>query len=228
MNKLISSNELVGYTVHAKDGDIGTLRELYFDDATWRIKHLVIDTGRWLPGRRVLLPPACIDRLHWEQRRLAVALTREQVRHSPAVGTDKPVAEQLKAERKPPHNWALSLAGEALAGVPEALETPAFQPINDNGRPFDPHLRTTRVVTGLTLRASDGAIGRIADIIVEDGSWEVRYLVVERDGGERSAVPARVVKTIDVDDKVAVTDLPQRGVTTGFRHYRSEAAARMS
>lgn len=228
MNKLMSSNELVGYTVHAKDGDIGTLRELYFDDASWRIKHLVIDTGRWLPGRRVLLPPACVDRVQWEQRKLTVALTREQVRHSPAVGTDKPVAEQLKAERKPTHNWALSLAGEALAAVPEALETPVFEPINDNGGPFDPHLRTTRIVTGLTLRAPEGAIGRIADIIVEDGSWEVRYLVVERAGGEHAALPARVVKTIDVDDKVAITDLPERGLTTDLRRYQSEAAARMN
>lgn len=213
MKNLRSSRELTGYVVHAADGAIGKVRELYFDDADWRVRYIVVDTGRWLPSKKILLPPATVEDIRWEQRQVRVSFTREQVKNCPQADTDRPVAEQLKAERRSQHNWALSLAGEALASVPEALQTPVFEPINRNGKPFDPHLRTTRVVTGLALRARDGTVGRIDDLIVDDGSWEIRYLVVEIKGGERVAVPARLVKDIIVDEKVATTDLSLRVLT---------------
>jgi hypothetical protein len=51
-------SEIDGYAIHASDGLIGTVSDFLFDDATWLVRWLVVDTGNWLPGRRVLLPPS--------------------------------------------------------------------------------------------------------------------------------------------------------------------------
>lgn len=242
MKNLRSAMEVTGYTVHATDGDIGKVHELYFDDADWRVRYFVVDTGRWWPGRRILLPPAFVGDIQWDQRRIFVAFTREQVKGSPGVDTDRPVALQRKAERKSRRNWVLYLGAEALTSVPEALLTPAFEPINKDGKPFDPHLRTTRVVTGLAVRARDGWVGRIADLIFDDGSWEIRYLVVELEDGARVVIPPRRVKAIILDEKVVATDLPLDAINSAptidpstmftrqyedavLRHYQREGQA---
>ena len=48
---LHTMNELEGYTVGATDGDIGHVKDFYFDDATWVIRYLIVDTGSWLSSR---------------------------------------------------------------------------------------------------------------------------------------------------------------------------------
>ena len=54
---LRTAGELKGVTIEAMDGDIGSVQDLYFDDQTWTVRYLVVDTGTWLPGRQVLISP---------------------------------------------------------------------------------------------------------------------------------------------------------------------------
>jgi hypothetical protein len=62
---LWSLEELRGYTIRATDGDIGTVHAFFFDDKTWAIRYLVVDTGAWLPGRRVLISPVALEQPDW-------------------------------------------------------------------------------------------------------------------------------------------------------------------
>jgi hypothetical protein len=215
MKNLRSTNDLTGYWLHAVDGPIGKVREVYFDDADWRVRHLVVDARGALRSRRVLVSPGAVTAIEPERRVIHVALTRAEVRGRPASDTDQPVAVQHRTEKRARHPWALELGAEALASVPEALEPPAFAPLNADGTPFDPHLRTTKVVTRLSLRATDGVVGRIDDLIVDEASWTVRYLVVELDGGRRVVLPPPGVRQILVDEKVVTTDLPRGVVAAG-------------
>ena len=48
-------SDLRGYSIRAADGDLGTVKDVYFTDLSWIVRYLVVDTGHWLPGRRVLL-----------------------------------------------------------------------------------------------------------------------------------------------------------------------------
>ena len=64
---LRSFNHIRGYGIHASDGEIGSLRDLYFDDQSTLVRYLIVDTGTWLPGRRVLLAPAAVRRLDAER-----------------------------------------------------------------------------------------------------------------------------------------------------------------
>ena len=52
-------------------GLIGEVDDLYFDDEDWAIRYLVVDTGGWLSGRKVLISPVAIGHPDWMARLLA-------------------------------------------------------------------------------------------------------------------------------------------------------------
>src|SRR5262250_23282 len=92
---LRAASHLKGTSIAATDGDIGSVSDLYFDDLTWTIRYLVVDTGTWLPGRQVLISPRSV-RSASGQDRVPVALTKEQVKNSPSIDADKPVERQYE------------------------------------------------------------------------------------------------------------------------------------
>jgi hypothetical protein len=96
---------LTGYTIEATDGDIGHVRDLYFDDRSWIIRYLVVDTGTWLPGRKVLISPAALGRPNWQSEKFPVGLTKNQVKNSPDIDTTKPVSRQHEAELHLHYDW---------------------------------------------------------------------------------------------------------------------------
>ncbi len=91
---LRSVKELEGYALAATDGTIGHVKDFYFDAAAWVVRYLVVDAGAWLASRKVLISPIAIGRPDWGGRLLPVSTTKEQVRNSPEIDTEKPVSRQ--------------------------------------------------------------------------------------------------------------------------------------
>ncbi len=81
---LRTAGNLKGVTIEAMDGDIGSVQDLYFDDQTWTVRYVVVDTGTWLPGRQVLISPFAFQVVQGASR-LRTSLTKEQVRDSPSI-----------------------------------------------------------------------------------------------------------------------------------------------
>ena len=82
---LRSMKDLEGYSIGATDGQVGHVTDFYFDDDAWVIRYLVVETGSWLSSKKVLISPMSIRRPNWPARALEVAITREQIRHSPDI-----------------------------------------------------------------------------------------------------------------------------------------------
>jgi len=95
---LRSLKSLINYEIAAKDGAIGSVHDFYFDDRRWCVRYLVVDTGTWLPGRRVLLSPVSIGGADWAAKHIEVGLTKEQVENSPPLSADRPVSRQHERE----------------------------------------------------------------------------------------------------------------------------------
>ena len=91
---LWAASTIHGYAIEATDGTIGSVDDFLFSDDSWIIRWAVVDTGNWLPGRRVLLPPNQLKLPDAESRSLSVALTRKQVEDSPEIDRDPPVSRQ--------------------------------------------------------------------------------------------------------------------------------------
>ena len=79
------SRSLVGYEVSARDGDIGKIDEASDDVGTSR---LVVDTGPWILGRKVILPAGTVDRVDDANRKVYVDLTKDQIKNSPEWDQD--------------------------------------------------------------------------------------------------------------------------------------------
>jgi hypothetical protein len=190
---LIVGSALTGYAVEANDGRIGAVDTLLFDDTTWKIRWLVIDTGYWLTGRKILVYPSAIGSPDHQQQRLPVNLTKAQVEASPDIGQDAPVTMQMQSHLYNYYgcdpNWAPDFYGSGVGslgmaggfGMPflggqRAMETDTIQYGSDDG---GPHLRSMASVHGYHMHATDGSIGHVENFLLDDATWTIRYLIVD-------------------------------------------------
>ncbi len=182
---LRSLKDLERYTITATDGDVGLVVNFLFDDQHWTVRHLVADTGGYFGGHQVLISPISFRNADWANQRLHVGLTREMIKRSPGVNTDKPFSRQHESEYYSYYGypyywgysniWGMSDDASLLAGGP-ALASPVG---NSNHAPFDVHLRSVNEVRGYHIRGSDGALGHVHDFIVDDRTWQIRYLIID-------------------------------------------------
>lgn len=80
---LRSANEVIGYHIQARDGAVGHVEDFVIDDEVWAIRHMVVDTRNWLPGKKVLIAPAWVSRVRWSDRRVRVDLICDVIKGSP-------------------------------------------------------------------------------------------------------------------------------------------------
>jgi hypothetical protein len=171
-----SLKEIIGYAVHAADGDIGQVHDFYFDDQTWTVRYLVVDTGGWLSSRKVFVAPVALESPKWESKMLPVRLTREQVEKSPTIDLDKPVSRQMEEELHAYYGWEPYWRDARARAAVQVIE----KSMEDNeGSSGDLSLRSANEVIGYDIQASDGKIGHAADLIVDDAAWIIRYIVVD-------------------------------------------------
>ena len=194
---LRTAGNLKGVTIEAMDGDIGSVQDLYFDDRTWTIRYLVVDTGTWLPGRRVLISPFAFHLVPGTSR-LRTSLTKQQVKDSPSIDTDRPVDRQREIAFAQyygypfywlgPNRWGeLAYPGMPVPPVqPTALEQ---EMLSRQWEDADPDLRSARDVMGYYLQATDGDLGHVEDFLVDAESWAIRYMIVDT----RNWLPGRKV-----------------------------------
>jgi sporulation protein YlmC with PRC-barrel domain len=195
--------DLRGDTIAAKDREIGRVDEVYFDDEDWRLRYFVVDTGGWLSGRKVLISPVSVDRSKSTEDALAVALSREQVEHSPDIDADKPVDRQYEEAYARyyglPLYWAPPEAAGALPAVERSAER-ARKLEEAERQASHSHLRSSGEVIGYAIHASDGRIGHVEDLRIDDRNWSVSDLVVNTGDwlpGKRVLVPPSAVTEID-------------------------------
>ena len=183
---LLSVNRLLGFTLEARDGRIGKVDDFYFDDCVWRVRYLVAGTGGWLSRKEVLISPAALECPRLDEKSFPVKLTKDQVRDSPETDTDKPVSRQMEEAMSLYYGWPSywSMEPFALAAVPGMAATAPAEAV---GAPAgNPHLRSVRESVGYEIRASDheAEVGEVADFVVDDDDWTVRYLVARASAEE--------------------------------------------
>jgi len=178
---LIKATDLTGYTLNSRDGEIGKVKEFYFDDLYWVVRYLVAETGNWLHERRVLLSPYALLAVNEDMNMVSVDLTKKQIEDSPSLETDKPVSQQYEESYYGYYQWPVYWSSSyAWGNSPIIIRDPEKQKTtNPGGKAWNPHLRSTLELKGYHIQASDGEIGHVKDYIINDDSWEINYLVVD-------------------------------------------------
>jgi uncharacterized protein YrrD len=211
---LRSVKDLHGFMIGASDGDIGSVKDCYFDDLSYTVRYVVVDTGGWLAERKVLLSPIALSAMDLEHKRITATLTKAQVEKSPDIDTDKPVSRQHEAAYHGYYGYAPYWAGSFLWGeypYPSVGSEPALSAVDleceprwnwEVKEPGDPHLRSARAVTGYHIHATDGDIGHVEDFLVDDRSWTIRYMIVSTTNwwpGKKVLVAPPWVERVDWD-----------------------------
>jgi uncharacterized protein YrrD len=107
---LRSTQEVIGYRIQARDGEIGHVDDFIVNDQTWLLTYVVIDTGNWLSGKKVLIAPTWAEQVSWVKRKVKINLDREAVRNSPEFDPSVPVNREYEVQLYDyygrPRNWA--------------------------------------------------------------------------------------------------------------------------
>lgn len=180
---LRSVKEVKGYTLRADDGKIGHCTDFLFDDEIWTIRYMVADTGRWLPGKKVLISPISLGEPDWASNLLPVLLSKKQIEQAPELDENAPVSRQYEIKYHEYYGWPTYWVGPDVWGLnnyPAPLFSKKLKESakveSENG---DPHLRSATEVMGYHIHARDGEIGHVEDFIVEDHTWTIRYMIID-------------------------------------------------
>lgn len=204
---------LYGCKLAALDGDIGQVKDFYFDDHAWLVRYLVADTGSWLSSRHVLLTPHTFGNLDLKGKALSINLTQKRIENSPSIELHKPVSRQYEIEYYRYYGWLpywSAAAMDGFGGYPVDIATSRDQIEAQHLHPHrrDKHLRSTLAVTGYAIHATDGEIGSVSGFIVDDKSWAIRDLLVDTghwfSSREVSIAPAMIGRISYEDSQVFV------------------------
>lgn len=178
---LSKAKTMIGYKLHSLTGEVGKVTSFYFDDHHWTIRYLVVDTGTWMSGRHVLISPYALTTVNKMEQNIAVNLTKRQIEDSPSSNTDKPVSRQFEESYNGYYGLPMYWNGPFVWGAYPSIERNRVKPteLNAGGKPWDYHLRSTAVVNGYNIEASDGEIGHVEDFIIDEETWEIRYIIVD-------------------------------------------------
>jgi hypothetical protein len=187
-------HDITGMRIHAMEGDLGYVHDVYIEDGRWLVRYLQVDTRHWLLNRHVLLAPTAVQSLDWERGRIHVALTREQVRNSPDIDSHKSVSRQHQMQLHEYFQWPFPVSERVWEGAGLAAELHKLM-IDTRGQEVtgpspeqtpeqtkdDPHLWSVRALSHYGLEGTDGDVGRVDDFLVHPDRWTIRHMVI--DGG---------------------------------------------
>jgi uncharacterized protein YrrD len=178
---LNNAKTLMNYTLDSLDGEIGKVKDFYFDDQHWAIRYLIADTGNWLTGRQVLISPYALVAVINNEQRIKIDLTKQQIADSPPLESDKPVSRQFEDAYYGFYRWPMYWGGPHMWGAyPFILrDREQWDAANLEEKSWDPFLRSINDVTGHHIQAADGEIGHVDDFIIDDETWAIRYLVID-------------------------------------------------
>ena len=230
-----SIKSLNGYTMAATDGEIGTVEDFYFDDESLTVRYVIVNTGYWWFGKKVLIPTDTLDNADWELKSFPINLTREEIRNSPDVDTEKPVSRQQEAGLHKyygrPNYWSpggFSVGVWGLTGtVPLATKRiPDENADSEDRRDYNVHLRSTQELKGYRIHGVDGKVGELDDFIIDDNTWKLHYLVIDTGGwlpGKRVLLSPKCIEEISWADATIFINLPADEIEKGPEYDPSNA-----
>jgi uncharacterized protein YrrD len=187
--------KLTDCVIEGKDGIIGTVADLYFDDQTGKIHYLAANTGNWLEGRHVLIAQESLLDPKWEISSFPAVVNKAEVERAPTFEINQPLVWQKEREICTHYRWN------------------TYFPISERELAiFRGTLASANGLKDFSLQALDGELGKIVNYIIDDRTWIVRYLVVDTAKwltGRKVLLSLAWIQSIDWPNQLVVVDLTQ-------------------
>jgi len=234
---LRSVKNLEGFAICATDGTIGHVKDFYFDDKAWVVRYLVVETGSWLSSRKVLISPLSMGKPDWAQKVVPVSISKEQVKNSPDIDTDKPVSRQHEMQYldyyRLPYYWGgtglwagAAYPGAMLTGIgcdvtgaeylaDQAKHARAGADEERRADRSDPYLRSSNALLSYHIEATDGGMGHVKGLLVDEETWAIRYMVVETGNwwlGHQVLIAPQWIREVRWSDEAVTVSLTREAV----------------
>lgn len=171
-------NSVYGLSLQAKNGEIGSVDDVYFDDNEWKIRYLVTDTSNFLPGRRVLISPASIIKIDLERKVIPVSLSKKEIERSPFVNQGLLPSRETEIELKSYYNWPVYWGTGYMIGAGDFRpEQGSMRGINTETE-IESDLKSCNNVIGFSIKSNDNEIGFVHELIFDDETFGIRYLII--------------------------------------------------
>jgi uncharacterized protein YrrD len=233
---LRSANQSYGSKLNALDGEIGHVKDFYFDDRQWVVRYVVADTGFWLSGHLVLISPRAVGSFFQGGDSLAVNLTRKKIEGSPPIEAHMPVTRQFEERYHNYYDWpSYWEAGGMWGAVGLGMAPPPHvNPIErehwEHADPDkdDPHLRSTKALAGYHIHAKEGAIGHVADFMIDDKSWAIGQLAVRTVhwfAGKEIVLSPQNIDRISYEESTVFINLTKEAILNAEEYHMPAAHA---
>jgi uncharacterized protein YrrD len=227
---------LEGYKLDSLDGEIGKVKEFYFDDRHWTIRYLVANTGSWLTGRRALISPYALVAVNKEEQNITIDLTKKQIKESPFLDSDKPVSLQFEHAYHGHYGYPTYWGGPYSWGAypyfvrdREMRDREQWREPVPSEKVWDHHLRSTHAVSGYYIHATDGEIGHVEDFVIDDETWAIRYLIIKTSNwwaGKKVLVSPQWIERVSWDDKTVFINLSREAIKQSPEYFDEFLLAR--
>jgi hypothetical protein len=211
---LRSALTLKGYRLAATDGAFGKVADMLFDDEFWGVRYLVAETGRWLPGRKVLIPPRSLLQPDWPSQTFPVSLSRKQIEDGPTIDADQSVSREHETRLHEHYGWQMYWSGPTAMGAWPAVVARS-QAAEQKLEKGENHLRSLNEICGYHIQARDGSIGHVEDLIVDDEHWWMTYVIVDTKNwlpGRKVLISPAWVREFAWADRRVVVDMTREQI----------------
>jgi hypothetical protein len=177
---LIEAKTLKGYKIIGHDGDVGKVKEFYFDDQYWTVRYIIVDTGNWLADRQVLISLSALSSLNKEAESITINLCKKQIKESPILTNDQHISRQFEIEYHEYYGLPLYWSDPSKHGI-NHIDLTNYRQLKISTQEIksrSPHLRSSKNVSSYHIQAIDGEIGHIVDFIIDSETWAIRYLII--------------------------------------------------
>lgn len=169
------------FKIMTKDGKEGSVEDILFDETQWIVRYLETDFGSLFSSRRILIPRVFLKVYDWENKLFHTEITEAEIKNCPKPEDQLPISrkyeEALHEYYKFDPYWPVGYIGTPRSfHLPRPAEIPTATIEEDK---LGTVLRSFKEVEGYHIRAADGKIGHIEDLIVDDENWRIVYSVVD-------------------------------------------------
>jgi uncharacterized protein YrrD len=235
---LIKSKKIRNYKLSGIDGEVGSVKEFYFDDKFWTVRYLVANTGGWLNNRQVLISPYFLKNVDHDSELINVDLTKNQIENSPSLEQDVPVSRQFEESYynyygtplywDGPNMWGANpyilrdrekwttTTGNETRGTNTSLTNSGNEVTSGSGTSWESNLRSSKDVIGNKIHATDeDKLGHADDFIIDDETWAVRYLLVNTGNlftGKKVLISPQWIDHISWDESKVYINLTKEAI----------------
>ena len=222
---------MIGYSLKAKNGEKGKVKNFLFDDRSWMIRYLEAELGSFFSEKRVLIPRMFLGEPEWDNKHFPIELSVERIKESPDLNFDMPVSRKYEQELVRHYDiqpyWmvnAAAYAGQESFFYPGNLFRAPKKVIKEED--IDTSLRSFNEVVGYHIDAVDDTFGQIVDLIIDDKDWQILHVVIDTKTlvpwSRKVLVPIELIDEINFMDHRVTVNMPKEAIKNSPEFDESE------